>query len=307
MKMAQMGKRIFLFMAVNLLVVTTISIVLALFGAGQYFPHGGIAQLAVICLVWGFAGALISLALSRVMAKWMMGVQIIPPDTRHPDLRALVQTVHGMAQHARLPAMPEVGIYESQEVNAFATGPTKSRSLVAVSTGLLQRMRSREVAGVLGHEIAHIANGDMVTMTLIQGVINAFVLFLSRVLAFVISQALRSRDDRGGGSWILQYALMIIFQIVFSILGMIVVNWFSRWREFRADAGGARFAGRENMIDALRALQRVHDPELAAVEAKRAQGFQSLKISGQTSAWARLFATHPPLEERIARLQQARD
>ena len=154
---------------------------------------------------------------------------------------------------------------------------------------------------MLGHEVTHIANGDMVTMTLIQGIINAFVLFLSRVLAFVISQALRSRDDRGGG-W-LQYLLVMVFQIVFSILGSLVVCWFSRMREFRADAGGAQLAGRENMIGGLQALQRLYNPEVATAEAQRAQSFQSLKISGRSRGLMALFATHPPLEERIVRLQ----
>jgi heat shock protein HtpX len=165
-------------------------------------------------------------------------------------------------------------------------------------------MGSREVAGVLGHEVTHIANGDMVTMTLIQGVINSFVLFLSRVLAFVISQAMRSRDDRdSGGGW-LQFLLVMVFQIIFSILGSLVVCWFSRWREFRADAGGARLAGRETMINALRALRRLHDPEVAAAEAQHAQAFQSLKISGPPTGWLSLLATHPPIEQRIARLEQ---
>jgi heat shock protein HtpX len=305
MKFAQMAKRMFLYMLVNLLVVTTISIVLSLLGVGRYFPHGGLTGLAVICLVWGFGGAFISLALSRLMAKWFMGVQVIPSDTNDPGLRELVQTVHELAQRARLPEMPQVGIYESPELNAFATGPTKSRALVAVSTGLLQRMRPREVAGVLGHEVSHIANGDMVTMTLIQGVINAFVLFLSRVLAFVISQAMRSRDDERGGGWLLEFLMVQVFQIVFSILGMFVVSWFSRQREFRADAGGAHVAGRENMIDALRALQRNFDPQLAAAEANHAQSFQSLKISGRAGGLMALLATHPPIEERIARLEQS--
>jgi heat shock protein HtpX len=221
-----MAKRLFLFMLVNLLVVTTISIVLGLLGVGRYFPKNGLTGLAVICLVWGFAGSLISLALSRVMAKWFMGVQVIPPNTSDPRLRELVAGVHELAQRARLPEMPQVGIYESPELNAFATGPSRSRALVAVSTGLLNRMQPREVAGVLGHEIAHIANGDMVTMTLVQGVINAFVLFLSRVLAFVIGQALRSRDDRDhGGGW-LELILAMLFQVVLSILGSFVVCWF---------------------------------------------------------------------------------
>ena len=304
MKLAQISKRIFLLVAVNILVMTTITLVLGLLHVGNYFPQGGLTGLAVFCLVWGFGGAFISLGLSRLMAKWMMGVKVIPPNTTDPALLELVETVHRLARSAELPKLPEVGIYESDEVNAFATGPSKSRALVAVSTGLLQRMGSREVAGVLGHEVTHIANGDMVTMTLIQGVINSFVLFLSRVLAFVISQAMRSRDDRdSGGGW-LQFLLVMIFQIIFSILGSLVVCWFSRWREFRADAGGARLAGRETMINALRALRRLHDPEVAAAEAQHAQAFQSLKISGPPTGWLALLATHPPIEQRIARLEQ---
>lgn len=302
MKFAQWTKRIFLFALVNILVMFTISLVLGLLRAGRFMPSGGLASLAVICLIWGFAGALISLALSRVMAKWFMGVRVIPPETSEPELRQLVETVHALARTAGLPK-PEVGIYESPEVNAFATGPSKSRSLVAVSTGLLQRMGSREVEGVLGHEVTHIANGDMVTMTLVQGVINSFVLFLSRVLAFVVSQAMRSRDDRNGGGW-MQFLLAQVFQIVFSILGLIVVCWFSRIREFRADAGGARLAGRENMISALRALGRLNDPKIAAAEAQHSQAFQSLKISGPPRGFLALFSTHPPIEERIARLEQ---
>lgn len=219
MKIGQIGKRVFLLLAVNILVMVTITVILGVLRVGHYFPQGGLAGLAVVCLVWGFAGAFISLAISRLMAKWMMGVRVIPPDTSDPELRQLVDMVHGLARGAGLP-LPEVGIYESDEVNAFATGPSRSRALVAVSSGLLRRMGSAEVEGVLGHEVTHIANGDMVTMTLIQGVINSFVLFLSRVLAFAISQALRSRDDREGGSYgVLQYLLVIVFQIVLSILG----------------------------------------------------------------------------------------
>ncbi|MGO8929439.1 MAG: protease HtpX [Limisphaerales bacterium] len=304
MRIAQISRRIVLLVLVNILVVTTITLVLGLLRVGNYFPEGGLAGLAVFCLVWGFGGAFISLGLSRLMAKWMMGVQVIPPNTTDPTLHELVETVHALARSAGLPKLPEVGLYDSEEVNAFATGPTRSRALVAVSTGLLQRMGSNEVTGVLGHEITHVANGDMVTMTLIQGIINAFVMFLARVLAFVISQAMRSRDDRdSGGGW-LQFVLVMVFQIVLSILGSLVVCWFSRWREFRADAGGARLAGRENMINALRALRRLHDPEVAAAQASRAQAFQSLKISGQAGGLLALFATHPPLEQRIARLEQ---
>jgi heat shock protein HtpX len=306
MRFAQIGKRVLLLVVVNVLVMVTITLVLGLLRVGNYFPHGGLGSLAIFCLVWGFAGSFVSLALSRLMAKWMMGVQIIPPETMDPTLQRLVETVHGLARAAGLPKLPEVGIYESDEVNAFATGPTRSRALVAVSSGLLHRMGTREVEGVLGHEVTHIANGDMVTMTLIQGVINAFVLFLSRVLAFAISQALRSRDDRSSGGGALQWLLVMVFQIVFSILGSLVVFWFSRWREFRADAGGARLAGRENMIGALKALMRLHEPDVAAAEAQQHPAFQAMKISGPRRGLGLLFMSHPPLEERIARLEQGR-
>jgi heat shock protein HtpX len=235
-----------------------------------------------------------------------MGVQVIPPDTADPELRELVALVHRLARSASLPALPEVGIYNSPEINAFATGPTRSRALVAVSTGLLERMRTQEVAGVVGHEITHVANGDMVTMALLQGVINAFVMFLSRILAFFVMQALRSRDDereRGGGFWI-EWLLIQVFQVVFSLFGMMVTCWFSRLREFRADAGGAKLAGRENMIRALQALQRLNDPEILAAEAQNAPAFSAFKISsGGGGGLAALFMDHPPLDERIARLE----
>jgi hypothetical protein len=189
-------KRIGLFLAVNALVVITISVILNLLGVKPYLTPYGLdyQSLMIFCLIWGMGGAFISLALSRVMAKWMMGVQIIPPDTRDPELQGLVQMVHEMSRAARLPAMPEVGIYESPEVNAFATGPTKARSLVAVSSGLLHRMGKEEVRGVIGHEVAHIANGDMVTMTLIQGVVNAFVMFLARAIAYALTMS-RGQDS----------------------------------------------------------------------------------------------------------------
>src|SRR5205809_2407674 len=232
MKFAQISKRILLFLAVNTLVVLTISLVLSLLGVPSYVGSGRYGALMVFCLVWGMAGAFISLALSRLMAKWFMGVEVIDPRTSDPDLQELVQMVHGLAQRARLPAMPEVGIYDSPEVNAFATGPSRTRSLVAVSRGLLQAMRRAELEGVLAHEIAHIANGDMVTMTLLQGVINAFVMFLARVLAFAISQAMSSRDnDNRGNNWFVQFMLIQVFQIVFSVLGFLVLARFSRWRE----------------------------------------------------------------------------
>lgn len=307
----QMGKRFFLFIAVNLLVMITLSILLGV--VLHFFPQlggrrgteGWLGYMAVFSLVFGMGGAFISLALSRVMAKWMMGVQVVDPHTSDPELRELVRIVHGFAQRAGLPAMPEVGIYESPDVNAFATGPSKSRSLVAVSTGLLHQMNRTETEGVIAHEIAHIANGDMVTMTLVQGVVNAFVIFLSRVLGFLAAQALsgnRSSDDRPSfGQSLLQMVFVILFEILFTLLGAIVVAWFSRTREFRADAGGMLLAGKAQMVGALRALQRIYDPRLANEGAD--SGFQSLKISGKSGGFMALFSTHPPLEERIAHLE----
>lgn len=298
----KIAKRVFLFVAVNVLVVATISIVLSLLGVRPYLTSRGLdlPALAVFCLVWGFGGAFISLALSRVMAKWGMGVKLIAPGTPDPGAQELVSTVHRLAQTAGLRTMPQVGVYDSDEVNAFATGPTKNRALVAVSTGLLRRMQRDEVEGVLGHEIAHVANGDMVTMTLVQGVVNAFTMFLARVLAFFVAQLFRRDEEEGGVSSLVYFVATLVFDIAFSILGSVVVAWFSRLREFRADAGGARLAGRERMIAALEGLQRtfgVVDPH-----ANQA-AYQTLKISGHPKGLMRFFSTHPPLETRIARLK----
>jgi heat shock protein HtpX len=296
-------KRIFLFLAVNMLVMVTISLLLKLFGVQPYLTARGIdyEQLMAFSLIWGMGGAFISLALSRVMAKWMMGVQVIDPNTRDPELQKLVESVHHLSRAAGLPKMPEVGIYDSPEVNAFATGPTKSRALVAVSTGLIRRMRWAEVEGVLGHEVAHVANGDMVTMTLIQGVVNAFVMFLSRAIAFAISQAGRNDDRERGSSPMMYYAIQFVLEIAFMILGSMVVAWFSRWREYRADAGGARLAGRQNMIQALEALRKNYE----LIDPTAQPAVATLKISSRPGGIMRFFSSHPPLEERIARLQHA--
>jgi heat shock protein HtpX len=291
-------KRIALFLITNILVVLTISILLQLLGLRYGISAYGInyGQLMLFCLVWGMAGSLISLGISRVIAKRMMGVQVIDANTRDPQERTLVEIVHGLARAAGLPAMPEVGYYDSPEVNAFATGPTKSRALVAVSSGLLQRMNRDEVEGVLGHEITHVANGDMVTMTLLQGVVNAFVLFFARVIAFAVSQGVRE-ESRG----MVQFAVIMLLQIVLGLLGAIVVAAFSRWREYRADRGGARLAGTGKMVAALERLRR--NAELVDT---RQEALATLKINGAPSRFAMLFATHPPLDERIMRLQQYR-
>lgn len=294
--MFNFGKRIMLFLAVNLLILVTLSFTLNLLGVGAYFSARGINYNALMsfCLVWGMGGAFISLALSRVMAKWMMGVKVIDPNTTDPALAGLVATVHNLARAAGLPKMPEVGYYPSPEVNAFATGPTKSRALVAVSAGLLERLDQAQLEGVLGHEIAHVANGDMVTMTLVQGIINAFVMFLARVIAFFIAN--RGRDE---GSVSPNYLIIFVLEMALSVLGMIAVSAFSRYREFRADEGGARLAGREKMIGALEALQST----VAYADLTGKASLAALKISGKRRF--ALFATHPPLEDRIERLKAA--
>jgi heat shock protein HtpX len=302
MKFMQVAKRITLLLLVNILVMLTIGIIVSLIFRGPVARIGGYQTLFLFCFIWGMGGAFISLLLSRWMAKMMMGVRVIDPNTSDPDEQGLVQTVHHLARTAGLSVMPEVGIYDSPEINAFATGPSRSRALVSVSSGLLARMRQYDVEGVLSHEMAHIANGDMVTMTLIQGVVNAFAMFLARILAFALSRGSSSRDDNRGGNFFLEWMLISVFQTVFMILGMIVVNWFSRWREFRADAGGARFAGRDHMLSALKTLKSIHEAG-ADMAGPQQPAIQALKISGHTGGFLALFASHPPLDERIARLE----
>lgn len=292
-----MFKRIILFMLVNVLVMVTISTALNLLGVGRYITAQGLdyGALAIFCLAWGMIGSFISLGLSRIMAKWTMGVKVIDPNQASGQERALMQMVHELSNRAGLRVMPEVGIYDSPEVNAFATGPTKNRSLVAVSTGLLNRMNRDEVEGVLGHEVAHIANGDMVTMTLLQGIINAFVMFFARVIAFALSQNAREENRA-----MINMLVTFVLEIVFSVLGMMVVAAFSRYREFRADKGGAQFAGRDKMVQALQRLQMQHEP----VAASNSATIDTLKISGRRGILA-LLSTHPPLEDRIAALRSA--
>ncbi len=297
--MLRIGKRIFLFLAVNILILLTLSFTLNVLGVGGYFSARGINYQALMafCLVWGMGGAFISLALSRVMAKWMMGVVVIDPETQEPRLAELVRTVHNLARAAGLPKMPEVGYYPSPEINAFATGPSKSRALVAVSAGLLENMDRAQLEGVLGHEITHVANGDMVTMTLVQGIINAFVMFLARIIAFFIAN--RGRDSESSSAP--SYLIIFLLEMALSVLGMLVVAAFSRRREYRADEGGARLAGRENMINALEGLRHT----IAYADLTNKESMATLKISGKPKRFFSLFATHPPLEERIARLKAA--
>jgi heat shock protein HtpX len=290
-----MSKRILLFVLTNIAIILALTVVLSLLGVGSFTtPQGGLdlRSLAVFCFLWGMGGALVSLQLSRWVAKFAMGVELVDGNSGHADRDWLYTLVASQAQHAQLP-MPEVGVYESPEVNAFATGPSKSRSLVAVSTGLLDHMERNEIEAVIGHELGHIANGDMVTMTLLQGVVNAFVLFFSRAVAFAVRQMVDSRI-----AWLVGFLVMILLQICLGLLGLLVTSWFSRQREFRADAAATSLAGRDNMIAALRRLKNTEElidaghPSLAA-----------FKISG-TKSWLRAFSTHPPLEARIAALQR---
>ncbi|HEY1307568.1 MAG TPA: protease HtpX [Vicinamibacterales bacterium] len=292
-----MGKRIFLFLATNLAVILMLSIIVRILGIDHYLGRQGIdfGGLAIFSLIWGMGGAIISLLISRWTAKRALGVQLVSGRTGNSQADWLYQTVERLTQQANLP-MPEVGIYDSPEVNAFATGPSKNKSLVAVSSGLMRSMRPDEVEGVLGHEVTHIANGDMVTMVLLQGVMNAFVIFFSRVIAYAIVRG-DSRDRRGGG---MEFLVIMVLQIVLGILGSLVTAWFSRQREFKADAGGAHLAGRDRMVGALRRLQANQQLVDTSHEA-----LATMKINGARS-WMVFFHTHPPLEARIAALENAR-
>lgn len=296
-----MGKRIFLFLLVNVFVMVTITIVTSALGLHGYATAHGLdyGKLLMFCAVWGFGGAFISLAISRWMAKFSMGIKPIDPAQCTAEERDLYNRVANLARKAGLPATPEVGIYESPELNAFATGPSKAKSLVAVSRGLLERMSTQEVEGVLAHEISHIANGDMVTMTLIQGVVNAFVMFFARIIAYAVSQF--AKEDMQP---LVNLVVVIVLEILFSILGSIVIAWFSRMREFRADAGGAGLAGKASMISALAALKR--STEMAQEQQQPTQAapasLAAFQISNKPS-FLELFSTHPPLEVRMEALK----
>jgi heat shock protein HtpX len=294
-------KRITLFIITNILVMVTLSIAWSLISSvlGIQGSPGTLSYLMIWCLLWGMGGAFISLLLSKVMAKWMMGLTIIAPTTSSPQERDVLTLVHNLAERAGLPKMPEVAIYDSPDINAFATGPSKANSLVAVSTGLLNNMNRDEIEGVLGHEVAHIANGDMVTMTLIQGIVNAFAMFFSRIISNVIASQV---DEKISG--IVRFVSVILFDIMFTILGSIVVNYFSRQREFRADAGGAKFAGRQKMLGGLRKLKGQFD-QLTPDTLDNGGGLATLKISNRSTGIMAFFSTHPPLAERIRRLESS--
>lgn len=291
-------KRFGFMIALNILIMVTITTILNVFNIQPYLGKYGIntGSLMIYCLLWGFGGSFISLLLSKFMAKKMMGVEVIDPNTMSsPDQMWLVQTVHRLAQHANLPKLPEVGIYEGDEMNAFATGPSKSNSLVAVSSGILYKMNKTELEGVLAHEVAHIANGDMVTMTLVQGMVNAFGMFLARIAGHFLSTMV---DEEKAP--MVRMIATIILDIVFNILGMFLVAYVSRRREFRADAGGASLGGREKMIAALQKLQHETAPLL-----EEKSPVATMQISNRRGGFLALLSTHPDLQDRIDRLKNA--
>ena len=288
-------KRIALFVLTNIAVLVVLSIVASLLGVDRFLTQSGLNLPALLgfSAVFGMGGAFISLAMSKWLAKRSVGARVITQPANAGEVW-LLATVERQSRAVGI-KMPEVAIYEAPEINAFATGMTKNSSLVAVSTGLLRSMSQDETEAVIGHEMSHVANGDMVTLTLIQGVVNTFVIFLSRVVGYFVDSALRRGDDRGGVG-IGYYVTSMVMQIVLGFAATMIVAAFSRWREFHADAGGAHLAGKRKMIAALQKLKSNHEATSLP------QGMQAFGISGGVRS---LFMTHPPLEARIARLEQS--
>ncbi|QQS58933.1 protease HtpX [Candidatus Peregrinibacteria bacterium] len=296
-------KRVFLFLAANIAIIAVFSIILSVLNVQPYLtPYGlNLESLLIYSAIIGFTGSLVSLLISKWMAKMAFSIQIIT-DPRGGAEANLFLTVKRLAEKAGI-SMPEVGIYVSPEPNAFATGYSKNNALVAVSTGLLESMTQDELEGVLAHEISHAANGDMVTMALLQGVVNTFVIFFARIAAYVVQSFLsRERDDNGHVGGLAYYLTSIVFEILFGILASILVMSFSRWREFRADAGSAQLSGSEKMIAALQKLQVL--TAKVPVDDTRGKSFRSMQISDQPNRFFSLFSSHPPLEARIAALQK---
>jgi len=287
-------KRIFLFLATNMAILLVLSVSMRLLGVEPYLNEQGLnlSSLLIFAAIIGFGGSFISLAISKWMAKKTVGARVID-QPRNTEEQWLIDTVTSQAREVGI-GMPEVAIWESPEVNAFATGMNKNKALIAVSTGLLQQMSYKEVEAILAHEITHVANGDMVTLTLIQGVVNTFVLFLSRVIGHTVDRVIfRTQNGHGPAFWV----TVIVADIVLGILASIIVMWFSRQREFRADSGGAQLAGKGSMISALEGLRRLHPEPLPDKMA-------AFGVSGDgAQGWKRLFMSHPPLETRIAALK----
>ncbi|MES9683755.1 protease HtpX [Bacillus sp. AFS001701] len=288
-----MFKRISFFIFVNILVLITITTITTLLGVPRYISNGGYWALLAFSVIAGFSGAIISLLFSRIMAKWVMGIKLIDPRSPQIDrLNFVLEETYRLAKLAGLKKMPQVGVYDSVEVNAFATGPSKRRSLVAVSSGMIETMDRPAISGVLAHEIAHIKNGDMVTTTLLQGIINTFVIFFSRLVAKIVSNFVREEL-----SYVVYFLCSVVFEIIFSILSSPIIFWHSRKREFKADRYAAELGGKDNMIHALESLSR----NIRLVD-DRQKSIAAFKISGKEK-FARLFSTHPPLEKRIERLK----
>ena len=288
-------KRVILFLATNVAIMLVLSVSASLLGVNRFLTSNGLnlGMLLAFAALMGFGGSFISLLISKPIAKWSTGARVIEQPSNSTE-QWLLDTVAAQAQKAGI-GMPEVAIYEG-EPNAFATGATKNSSLVAVSTGLLQSMNQDEVEAVLAHEVAHIANGDMVTLTLIQGVVNTFVIFLARIVGYFVDSMLRKNDEESSGPGIGYMVTVIVCEIVFGILASIIVAWFSRQREFRADRGAATIMGRaQPMVAALRRLGGISEGELP-------KNMSAFGISGKGGALA-LFSSHPPIEERIAALQ----
>lgn len=287
-------KRIVLFLATNLAVLLVLSVVASLLGVDRWLTANGLnlPSLLVFCAIFGMGGSFISLAMSKWIAKRSTGAQVIT-EPRNSAEMWLLNTVQRQARAAGI-GMPEVAVFEAAEPNAFATGMSRNNALVAVSSGLLRNMNQDEVEAVLAHEISHVSNGDMVTLTLIQGVVNTFVMFFARVVGYVIDRnVFRTERGVGPGYYISVFAL----EMIFGVLATAIVCWFSRWREFRADAGGAHLAGRRKMVSALQRLKQAHEPS-----ASLSPQLATYSIAGGAK---RLFSTHPPLDERIARLLAA--
>ncbi|KTD09018.1 M48 family peptidase [Legionella gratiana] len=295
-----MFKRIALFIATNLAIIAVISFILSLFNVQPYLTQYGLnyQSLFIYALIIGFTGSFISLFISKWMAIHAFNIQLIEKPTN--DIESWLFSEIGNLARQRNIGMPNVGIYESPEPNAFATGWNKNNALVAVSTGLLQSMNKEEIQGVLGHEISHVANGDMVTLTLIQGIVNTFVIFFARIAAFFVTQFFRRDNEESVGGGFVYYGVALLFELLFGILASMIVMWFSRYREFRADRGSAQFVGKEKMIKALERLQQLVDKTPSD---DRAPAFNAMKISSQ-NGWLTLFSSHPPLEKRIAALQK---
>ena len=291
-------KRTVLFLLTNLAILLVLGIVMNLVSAHFGLSKSGMGGLLIMAAIFGMGGSLVSLAISKSMAKWSTGAQVIE-QPRNGTETWLLRTVHSQAERAGI-GMPEVAIYDSPDMNAFATGMNKNSALVAVSTGLMEQMDKNEIEAVLAHEVSHVANGDMVTLSLIQGVVNTFVIVIARVVGGVVDSMLSSRRDSEGGSsgggGIFYYVIVFALEMVFGVLASIIVMWFSRHREFYADRGGAELAGRGKMIAALERLRRDR------FDAQLPQEVAAFGVSGRKS-WSNLFMTHPPLEERIAALR----